>query len=198
MFATQISSCSILLLCTIVHDVFYSFIFDTTNCDDLQLPSLSFFKQNMLHFSSQKLLIYSEESFLTQKKFSAHPEKNLCSLYSACVLSCFSFVQLFVTSWTIAHQGLLSTGYSRQEYQSRLPFLPPGNLPNLGIEPVSLSSPALASSFFTTTVTWEALGTNPVMFHSSLKVRKLAFPNLSILQLKYSVSKKANKKISVF
>ena len=137
MFATQISSCSILLLCTIVHDVFYSFIFDTTNCDDLQLPSLSFFKQNMLHFSSQKLLIYSEESFLTQKKFSAHPEKNLCSLYSACVLSCFSFVQLFVTSWTIAHQGLLSTGYSRQEYQSRLPFLPPGNLPNLGIEPVS-------------------------------------------------------------
>ena len=145
------------------------------NCDDLRLPSLSLFKQNMLHFSSQKLLIYSEESFfLTQKK-------NLCSLYSACVLSCFSFVQLYVTSWTIAHQGLLSMGYSRQEYWSRLPFLPPGNLPNLGIEPVSLSSPALASSFFTTSVTWEALGTNLVMFHSSLKVQKLAFPNLSIL-----------------
>ena len=39
---------------------------------------------------------------------------------------------------------------SRKEYWSRLPFPSPGDLPNLGIEPVSLASPALAGRFFTT------------------------------------------------
>ena len=33
---------------------------------------------------------------------------------------------------------------------------PPGDLPNPGIKPVSLTSPALAGSFFTTSATWEA------------------------------------------
>ena len=35
-------------------------------------------------------------------------------------------------------------------------FPPPGDLPNLGIEPMSLMSPALAGEFFTTNTTWEA------------------------------------------
>ena len=59
------------------------------------------------------------------------------------VLSHFSHVQLFVTPWTIAHQAPLSMGFSRQEYWSRLPFPPPGCLPNPGIEPASLMFPAL-------------------------------------------------------
>ena len=42
------------------------------------------------------------------------------------------------------------------EYWSELPFPLPGDLPNLGIEPVSLTSPALAGGFFTTSATWEA------------------------------------------
>ena len=33
--------------------------------------------------------------------------------------------------------------FSRQEYQSGLPFPPPGDVPNLGIEPTSPVSPAL-------------------------------------------------------
>ena len=41
----------------------------------------------------------------------------------ACVLSCFSCVQLFVTLWATAHQAPLSMGFSRQEYWSGLPFL---------------------------------------------------------------------------
>ena len=41
-------------------------------------------------------------------------------------------------------------GFSRQEYWSGLPCPPPGDLPNPGMEPVSLMSPALASGFFTT------------------------------------------------
>ena len=57
------------------------------------------------------------------------------------VLSC---VQLFVIPWTVAHQAPLSMGLSRKEYWSGLPFLSLGDLPNPGIETVSLASPALA------------------------------------------------------
>ena len=44
------------------------------------------------------------------------------------------------TSWTVAHQASLSMGFSRQEHWSALPFPPPGDLPNPGIES---RSPAL-------------------------------------------------------
>ena len=45
------------------------------------------------------------------------------------------------------HQASLSVGFSRQEYWNSLPFPPPGDLPNLGIEPMA---PALLGGFFTT------------------------------------------------
>ena len=44
-------------------------------------------------------------------------------------------------------------GFPRQEYWSRLPCLPAGNLPDPGIEPESLLSPTLASGFFITGAT---------------------------------------------
>ena len=44
-----------------------------------------------------------------------------------------SHVWLFVTLWNIAHQALLSLGFSRQEYWSGLPFHPPGDLPDPGL-----------------------------------------------------------------
>ena len=50
-----------------------------------------------------------------------------------------SFVRLFATPWTIAHQAPLSMGFSRQEYWSGLSFPPPRDLPNPGIEPVSFA-----------------------------------------------------------
>jgi len=40
-------------------------------------------------------------------------------------------------------------GFSRQEYWSELPCPSPGDLPSPGIEPMSLTSPVLAGSFFT-------------------------------------------------
>ena len=52
--------------------------------------------------------------------------------------------------WTVADQSPLSMGFSRQEYWSGLPFPSPGDLPDPGIELVSLASPALAGGFFTT------------------------------------------------
>ena len=73
-----------------------------------------------------------------------------------CMLSHFSHVQLFATLWTVARQTPLSMGFSRQEYWSGLPFLPPGDLPNPGIEPMSLTTPVLATRFFTSSTTWEA------------------------------------------
>ena len=60
-----------------------------------------------------------------------------------CVLSRFSHVPLFVTLQTIAHQGPLSTGFSKQEYWTGLTCPPPGDLPDSGIEPASPGSPAL-------------------------------------------------------
>ena len=49
-------------------------------------------------------------------------------------------VRLFSTSWTVAHQTPLSTGFSGQEYWSGLSFTSPGDLPDPQIEP---GSPAL-------------------------------------------------------
>ena len=49
-----------------------------------------------------------------------------------------------VTPWTVACQAPLAMGFPRQEYWSELPFPSPGYLPNLGIEPTSLPSLALA------------------------------------------------------
>ena len=56
-----------------------------------------------------------------------------------------------------AQQALLSMGFSQQEYWSVVPFPPAGDLPDPGIEPASLTSPALPGRFFTTSTTWEAL-----------------------------------------
>ena len=69
------------------------------------------------------------------------------------VPSHFSHIQHFVTLWTIACQAPLSMGFSRQEYWSGLPRPPPGDLPDPGTEPTSLTSPSLAGGFFTTNAT---------------------------------------------
>ena len=79
-------------------------------------------------------------------------EKEPC----ACLLSPFSHVRLFVTHWTAALQAPPSVGFFRQEYWSMLPCPPPGDLPDPGIKPGSLTSPALAGGFSTTNTTWEA------------------------------------------
>ena len=57
-----------------------------------------------------------------------------------CVLSHFSPVGLFLTLFTVPHQAPVSMRFSRQEYWSGLPCLPPGDLPNARTEP---TSPAL-------------------------------------------------------
>ena len=73
---------------------------------------------------------------------------------------CVLVAQLYLTLCDIMDyvvcQAPLSMEFSRQEYWSRLPFPPPGDIPDPGIEPESLVSPALAAWLFTTSATWEA------------------------------------------
>ena len=69
-----------------------------------------------------------------------------CKL-TTCMLS-HSVMSDSATPWTVAHQALLSMGFSKQEYWSELP--PPENLPDPGMETTSPMSPALAGIFFTT------------------------------------------------
>ena len=76
--------------------------------------------------------IASEMTFWVFPDF---PQTGLVS----CVLSRFSHVWLFATLWTAAHQALLSMGFFKQEYWSGLPCPPPGDLPDPGIKPASLT-----------------------------------------------------------
>ena len=62
-------------------------------------------------------------------------------------------VQLFVTLWAVTYQAPLSMGFTRQEYWSRLPCPPQGDLPNPGIKPLSLTSAALGSGLLTLNIT---------------------------------------------
>ena len=59
----------------------------------------------------------------------------LCMCWA--VLGPFSCARLFATPWTPLSVAPLSTGFSRQESWSGLPFPSPEDLPNPGIEPRS-------------------------------------------------------------
>ena len=72
----------------------------------------------------------------------------MCSGVQSCLTLC--------DPMDIDLQAPLSMELSRQEYCSGLPFASPGNLPDPGMEPMSLVSPTLAGGFFTTSFTWEA------------------------------------------
>ena len=73
------------------------------------------------------------------------------------VCMCAKSLQLCLTlcdSMDCSRQAPLPMRFSMQEYWSGLPCPSPGNLPNPGIEPMSLMSPALAGEFFTTRATF--------------------------------------------
>ena len=67
-----------------------------------------------------------------------------------------SHVQLFVAPWTITCQAPLPMKFSRQEYQSGMPFPTPGDFPKPEIDPGSLVSPTLAGGSFITHSIWKA------------------------------------------
>jgi len=77
----------------------------------------------------------------------------------------FSQSQLFETPWTVAYQAPLSMGFFPQEYCSALPFPPPGDLPDPGIESPCLATPALAGRLFTTTLEVKILNSSYQNIH---------------------------------
>ena len=109
--------------------------------------------------------------FNNLKTFASHPWKldwlcdflwwiicdKVVSILRLCVFVAQSYLTLS-TLWTVAHQALLSLGFSKEEYWSQLPFPPPGNLPNPLIK---LASPSLlcAGRFFTCWAIGEAHST---------------------------------------
>ena len=52
--------------------------------------------------------------------------ENICEKKPQKTIYVFSCVRLFVTPWTVAHQGPLSMEFPRQEYWSVLPLPTPG------------------------------------------------------------------------
>ena len=65
-----------------------------------------------------------------------------------------------MTTWTVAHQAPLSIGFSRQEYQSGLPFPSPEDLPTTGTESMFT---ALAGRSFTTETTGKPIQYSSLM-----------------------------------
>ena len=101
--------------------------------------------------------------------------------FRATAVQSLSRVPLFSTPWTVARQPPLSMGFPRQEYWSELPFPTPGTLPNPGIKPTSLMSPALASGFFATP--WTVAHQAPLSMEFSKQEywSRLPFPTLGDL-----------------
>ena len=78
--------------------------------------------------------------------------------YYACILSRFSHAQLFATLWTVVHSPGSSVHGILQARMLEWVTMPSSkDLPNPGIEPSCLRSPALADRFYTTSTSWEAL-----------------------------------------
>ena len=72
------------------------------------------------------------------------------------MLSHFSCVQPFAAPWAVAYQAPLSMGFSRQEHWGGLSRPLPRDLPNPGIELVSLMSLELEGRSFIPSIAWEA------------------------------------------
>ena len=97
------------------------------------------------HFTVYKSNHYAVHLYLLQ-----------CYMSIMCVCAqLLSCVQIHAAPWTAACQAPLSMEFPRQEYWSGLPFPPPGDLPDSGVEPMSLVSSVLAGGFFTISTTWE-------------------------------------------
>ena len=85
---------------------------------------------------------------ITDRTWSLH---KLSLTAYVCAQSCLTFYN----PWTVAHQAPLTTGFSRQEYWSGLPFPTPGDLPQLrNRTQVSCIGRRILDHW----ATWEALG----------------------------------------
>ena len=112
-------------------------------------------KSLLQHHSSKASILGCSAFFMLQL---SHP--HMTTGKTIALTLCLSLVApscpTLVIAWTAACQVPLSMGFSRQEYWSGWQCPPPRDLPDIGIEPTSVTSPALAGQFFTTSATREA------------------------------------------
>ena len=126
------------------------------------IPSHGVSRSGLLRVTSQRTVKgrASHAAFLSWSgdgaSGSSDPGHSFCkwSLHKVFVVQSLSLVDSFTTPWPAAHQVPLSMGFPRQEYQSRLPFPSPGDLPDLGIKPTFPVSAELQADSLPT----EALG----------------------------------------
>ena len=103
-------------------------------------------------------------------------------------LSC---ARLFATLQTVACQAPLSMRFSRQEYWSRLSFHTPEDLPDPGIKPASLTSPALADRFFTNYYIQPQI---PILQRLAEKIKERTLPiSCSALEVNRNQQKEKDK-----
>ena len=126
----------------------------------------------------KKCWIWIENRNSAITRFLAIFEISLYSLNKHCMLN-LSHVQLFATTWTVAHQAPLSMGLSRQEYCSGLPFPFPGDLPDPGIK---LGSPVLQAESLPTEVSEKPLFTlhsnkNYILYITCIWAQSLSHSN---------------------
>ena len=111
---------------------------------------LSHMKHNHLWVSSLLPFTLKTDNFSKHLAYWESLSRDLTEARDLYVCLCSVVQATLVTPWTVACQGPLSMGSPRQEHWSVLPFPSPRDLPNPGIEPAFLVSPALAGRFFTT------------------------------------------------
>ena len=115
-------------------------------CDRLYFPKLATFHMLFQNLATSpkpcKLILSQEPPNVTSSEMK---DKYLLIYYFlVCIYACvcaksLQSCRLFVTPRTIAGQAPLFMGFSSQEYQSGWSCPPPGDLPNPGIQPTSLS-----------------------------------------------------------
>ena len=107
-------------------------------------PPFTFMKR-LLSSSSLSAITVVSSTYLRLLLFLCNLDSSLC----------------FIQHWLFNLHAPLSMGFSRQEYCRGLPCFPPGDLPNPGIKPVSLTSLKLANGLLPTRASWEV----PVKVH---------------------------------
>ena len=117
-----------------------------------------------------------------------------CAVEGVCVCSVASVGSGSLQPYGLCdHQAPLSMASSKQEHWSDLPFPPPRDLPDPGIEAASLKSPAWTGRFFTTSATWEAqsrfrfalIGAKLLTQHRSGKYYKHCISEWSLYHLEF-------------
>ena len=97
--------------------------------------------------------------------------------------------------WAVVHQAPLSIGFSKQEYWSGLPFLPPGDLPNPGIKPTSAALDSLPLSHHRSPYNWILLSNNK---KTNYRSQATAQVNLKVILLNEEVRSKTKQQYTLY